>query len=208
MDEAEEESERMKAELELGAVRKAEEKELWMQAKTGPSGMRIAEIIDEAAEATMLAFEDQHTRNSVHMVGKQEGTTICAVITTVAKCLMGGGDNETSGAAYLAQLSMERVTMNKTLVRRRQRLREITGDSKCKGIDVQELVEMSEEEFERTVQEMATMQKMHAEAAEAKEEFTDSSMDWLCDLTRAICAKTEALYWIRGVIPRRHKLAV
>ena len=194
MNEAEEESERVKAELELRAVRKAIEEERWMQEKTGPSGMRIAEITDEAVEMTSLGFEEQHTRNGVHMVGKQEETTICTVITTVAKCFIGGGDRETSGNAYPAQLSMERVGMIKTLVRRRQRLREITGGSKCMGIDVQELVEISEEEFERKVQEVATVQKMQTDAAKAKEEFTSSSMDWLCNVIRTMCAETEALY--------------
>ena len=93
---------------------------------------------------------------------------------------MGGSDSEGKGAAHPAQLSMERVAMNKALVRRRQRLREVTGDVKCKRVDIQELAEMSEDEFERIVQRMAVMvqrKKVQAEAATAALKLQPSSMD-------------------------------
>ena len=69
--------------------------------------MRISE---ETTELTRLAFEEGHARNNVHIVGKQEGkgaAITSAVITTVAKCLVGGGGSASEGnaAAYPAQLS-------------------------------------------------------------------------------------------------------
>ena len=65
---------------------------------------------------------------------------------------------------------MEKLAVNKALVRRKQRLREGTGDVKRKRVDIQELTEMSEDEFERMVQRMAVMvqrKKVQAETATA-----------------------------------------
>ena len=88
--------------------------------------------------------------------------------------------------------------MNRTPVRRRQRLREITGDVKCKRVDIQELAEMSEDGFERMVQRVTVMvqhKKVQAEAATAALKLQPSSMDWLCAGIRKLCEKPKALCW-------------
>lgn len=113
-DEAKEGLKKVKTDLELRESTKAEETKSWMQAKTGPSGRRIAEITTEAATATNGDFEMKHTRNSVHMVVKRKGTAVCAVNTTVAKCLTGGGGKNEGSATYPEPLSAEKMLMNKT----------------------------------------------------------------------------------------------
>ena len=134
------------ADLENQAVHEARELQYWkrvatinmeqkkkklrMQARKGPSGEHITKITEETAKVTRLTFADKHAKNSVHMVGDE------TVITTTAKCLMGGGGSKGHNTEYPPQCSLERVTANKIIVQRRQRLRDVTGDDsgRCKGV--------------------------------------------------------------------------
>ena len=75
--------------LEPQVPSEAEEGKLWIQAKAGPGGGRMPEITSQTAAVGRVDFAG---RQSVHMMGKVEAQqTIRTVITTVAKCLTGGG---------------------------------------------------------------------------------------------------------------------
>ena len=208
--EAEREAEKERQTLRLCAAwRKQTKEQPWMQAENGPSGTRIEDVTAETAEATRLEFEIRHGRNSVHMVGKKDNA-VTSVVTTTPKCLMGGGGSGSDGTVYPILLPMEKVIKNQTLVQRRQRIIGVTGGSRCKGVDAQDLKQMSEEDFEQLLQEMAVAQqkKMQAEADEAEERAAIASMDWLhgltrmsaqlCGLMQRLCGKLDVPCWILG----------
>ena len=149
----------------------------------------MAKITTETAKVARLKFADEHAKNSVHMVGDD------TVITTTAKCLMGGGNGEGHNTKYPPQCSLERMATNKIIVQRRQRLKDVTGV--MRRVDVHELTEMSEDRFERMIQEMtAKVQQMKVQADAAAYNLQSSSMSQMCDAIQRFCEGVGVRCWM------------
>ena len=148
----------------------------------------------------MLGALDRPEEKSVHILGKvEEQQTVYAVITTVAKCLTGGGGAKRDDTVHHEPLPERKMEANKTLVQRRQQLIDFTGESKLKtktvtewGTGVQGLVEMPEEDFKRSLQKMVAVQQKRKKAEEARAKPVEKGTRIQAVFVSAKCYKDSA----------------
>ena len=126
--------------------------------------------------------------------------------TIFAKGLIGGEGAKRDDTMRHGPLPEWKVEANKTLVQRRQQLIEFTGGSKIKtktvtewGTDVQGLVEMPQEDFKRSLQELVDVQQKQKKAEEARAkpvEKGNSGSAWFCKVLQGLCKGASALFWV------------